>query len=689
MRKTLFLLFELALVAFAIWLAHSFEQSIQYLPKIIISLPQVDYSMSDLKTLYAYFIGIHAFVFLLVNIVSGSWKISSTKSSASRIFILMLAYSLSTLSLFLTSSSNFDPNLIVGIALFCAALYLIVSLLGSLSIGLLLAIKNLIADIIKRALSISGALIITLTLMPALLAGAFVKDRDFANRITQIRMLFSNSQAVQYSLISAIGDLRFQQPMLVKPPASDPDTLYVLQRNGKLYRLSRKAPSTPELVIDLEKKVGFVEMENGALGFDFHPKFNLTGNDSPYLYLYYTSVLEGKQKNYLSRFDISLASPQQRAASETTLMVLNRESSGFHNGGSVEFGGDGFLYLAIGEGVRTPEKKYFSNTLRMGVLRIDVDQRGGDISRPIERSPDNGITQNYFIPLDNPFLDNPEILEEYWVLGLRNPFRISYDAVKDQWWAGDVGSTKWEEINTLEAGKHYQFPFIEGTEETGKALPSPMLGTQQAPVYAYFHTATERAVIGGVVYHGSQFPELRSHYLFADNYSGNLYRLDETDEKPQKVMLAASNDYAQRGISSVSQHPSGDIYVTTLGKASAQTGKLLKLVRGQVASDKDSESAETEPPVTLEEVAEIYATNCARCHGPEGKGDGPDQQLLNIPIADFTKPSYRQHRSLLEIESIIAEGGSGNGLSPMMPPWNVVLSEQEIKSLASFIQSMQ
>lgn len=687
MRKLYFLLLELTLVASAIWMAHSFEQSIQFLPKAIISLPQVDYSANDLTILYAYFMAIHAGVFLLANGVSGAWQIESSKSCANRIFILMLAYSLSTLSLFVTSSSNFDPNLIVGIALFCGAFYLIVSLLGTLSNGIPSAIKNLIADIIKRAFSISGALIITLTLLPAVLAGAFVKDRDFANRITQVRMLFSNSDSVQYSLISAVGDLRFQQPMLIKSPASDPDALYLLQRNGKLFRLSRENPSSPELIIDLEKKVGFVEMENGALGFDFHPHFNLGTNLSPYLYLYYTSVLNGEQKNYLSRFDVSPPSSQERTRSESALMILNRESSGFHNGGSVEFGGDGFLYLAIGEGVRTPDKKYFSNTLRMGVLRIDVDQKGGDISKPIERSPENGITQNYFIPLDNPFLSDSEILEEYWALGLRNPFRMSYDAEDAQWWVGDVGSTKWEEINKLDAGKHYQFPFIEGTEETGKEPPSPFFGIQQAPAFSYFHTATERAVIGGMVYRGSSFSELNGHYLFADNYSGNLYRLDESDQAPQKTMLAASNDYAQRGISSVSQHASGDIYVTTLGKASGQTGKFLKLVRGDIQqSDRDKQSTEE---LTASDISEIYATNCARCHGASGKGDGPDQKLLNIEIADFTDANYSQRRSTLEIESIIAEGGSGNGLSPMMPPWSVVLSEQEIESLANFVRSMQ
>lgn len=689
MRKLLFLLLELFMVTLAIGLAHSFEQSFQYLPKAIISLPQVDYSINDLKTLYVYFIGIHAFIFALTNHISGAWTLDSSQSCAQRIFILMLAYSLSTLSLFLTSSSNFDPNLIVGIALFCAALYLILSLLGGLGAGLLATIKNLISSIIKRALSISGALIIVFTLLPGLLAGAFVKDRDFANRITQIRMLFSNSGEVQYSFISAIGDFRFQQPMLVKSPASDPDTLYVLQRNGKLFSVSRQNPSEPQLIIDLEAKVGFVEMENGALGFDFHPRFNLSINHSPYLYLYYTSVINGLQKNYLSRFDVSLGSPQQKTISELPLMVLERESSGFHNGGSVEFGGDGFLYLAIGEGVRTPDKKYFSNTLRMGVLRIDVDNLGGEISKPITRRPANGITQHYSIPLDNPFLGDSNILEEYWVLGLRNPFRISYDATEDQWWAGDVGSTKWEEINLLESGKHYQFPFIEGTENTGKALPSPMFGTQQAPVYTYFHTATERAVIGGMVYRGSLFRELEDHYLFADNYSGNLYKLDRSAQDAQKVMLAASNDYAQRGISSVSQHASGDIYVTTLGKASGRTGKILKLIRGRAAQPDLPISTVETTPLTTADVAEIYSTNCARCHGAEGKGNGPDQKLLNITITDFTAPDYRERRTILELQSIIAEGGSGNGLSPMMPPWNRVLSKQEIESLALYISTMQ
>ena len=686
MRKLIFFLFELVIIASAIWLAHSFENSIQYIPKGLISLPQVDYSSSDLITLYIYFIVVHAIVFFLSNIVSGTWVISSASSSAGRIFVLMLGYSLSTLSLFLTSSSNFDPNLVVGIALFSGMFYLLIGVLGGLKLGPVTSIKNLLENIIKRAFTISGVLIIFLTLTPAILAGAFVKDRDFANTITQLRMQFSNTDSVQYGLVSAVGDLRFKQPMLVKSPETDSNSLYILQRNGQIFRLSRQQNSTPDLIIDLTQKVGFIEMENGALGFDFHPKFSHKEANFPYLYVYYTSVHDGLQKNYLSRFDLSKADVKNANDSETVLMELNRESSGFHNGGSVEFGDDGFLYLAIGEGVRTPTQKHFSNTLRMGVLRIDVDQQGGEISRPIRRSPENGHTKNYYIPLDNPFLNNPEILEEYWAVGLRNPFRISFDSHQQQWWGGDVGSTKWEEINILEAGRHYQFPFIEGPEETGSERPNTLLGRQKTPVYSYFHTATERAIIGGVVYRGNKFQELNGYYLFADNYSGNLYRLERNATVTEKVTLAASNDYAQRGISSVTQHPSGEIYVTTLGKASGKTGKVLKLVRGSATETADKDS--NLESLTSADVSEIYATNCARCHGASGKGDGPDQKLLNVTIADFTNPNYGQRRSQLEIESIIAEGGSGNGLSPMMPPWNVVLNDNEIRSLATYIRSM-
>ena len=169
-----------------------------------------------------------------------------------------------------------------------------------------------------------------------------------------------------------------------------------------------------------------------------------------------------QQINRLARFSLSGESTQARSDSEYDLITWDRPDDGFHNGGSVEFGPDGFLYIAIGEMNLHAGYQSVSYSLTAGIMRIDVDKRGELISRPITKQPIDAVTQDYFIPTDNPFVDVGSALGEYWALGLRNPFRMSFDPKTHNLWAGDVGSTVWEEVNLVRKGHNYGFPFREG-----------------------------------------------------------------------------------------------------------------------------------------------------------------------------------------------------------------------------------
>jgi glucose/arabinose dehydrogenase len=188
-------------------------------------------------------------------------------------------------------------------------------------------------------------------------------------------------------------------------------------------------------------------------------------------------------------------------------------------------------------------------TLASGVLRIDVDRKGHGVSHPIPRRPGSGATRGYFVPDDNPFVGRADTLEEYWAVGLRNPFRISFDPETGALWAGDVGSAEWEEVNLLLAGRNYQYPFIEGREETGRPRSGASIGTEAGPIFTYRHTAYDRAVVGGIVYRGTRHPGLRGQYLFADNYSGKVFSIPATGEPVDAVeLLAQADQVAQRGI---------------------------------------------------------------------------------------------------------------------------------------------
>jgi glucose/arabinose dehydrogenase len=290
--------------------------------------------------------------------------------------------------------------------------------------------------------------------MPPVMAKLYVANRDFANLVTQTRMIFSVQDTAHWELEPALQGVGFLQPIMLQFPPDGAAKIYVLERAGRLWRADLDGQNK-ELLLDFTRRVGLVDIENGALGFDQHPEFGRAGANAGFVYIYYTDLADGRQLNRLSRFDLAAADPAARLASESVLIEFRRNNSGFHNGGSVEFGPDRFLYLAIGEATNIPNHQRIDRDLLGGVLRIDVDRRGGAISHPPLRQPLSGKTGNYFIPNDNPFVGQPDALEEFWAIGLRNPFRIAFDSATGRLWTGDVGSTEWEEVNILENGGNY------------------------------------------------------------------------------------------------------------------------------------------------------------------------------------------------------------------------------------------
>jgi mono/diheme cytochrome c family protein len=312
-------------------------------------------------------------------------------------------------------------------------------------------------------------------------------------------------------------------------------------------------------------------------------------------------------------------------------------------------------------------------------------------SSPPSQAYNHGIAQNYYVPNDNPFLSNDAIRDEYWALGLRNPFRFNFDPLNGDLWVGDVGSTIWEEVNKIQKGHHYQFPLIEGRFKSGRGSPEKLDIPEQGPVYAYEHNAYDRAVIGGVVSRSEHYPTLKDKYVFADNYSAKLFVMEADQEQVEEVQLIArANQFAQRGISSVTQLKAGPILVTTLGAASEPSGEVLELVRADQANVFREEVKENVVPQDYDEkvTAGMFAINCARCHGVKGDGNGPDSGLLPVEIADLTSPLFHASRSAEDIKMIIEKGGAAVGKSPLMPPWGGFLQPEEIDHLVIYIQSL-
>ena len=684
---------QLLLVAASVFIADAAKDVVDFIPRWLIRLPEVTYSASDFWTVLAYFVATHAVVLGLAQLVAGPWRPADTRRTVDELFALAAAFAASALLVFVTTTVAFDPQFVVGIAVTVAVLTVLVHLVVRGTRGTLLSVPGqLLGALLRRTFSIPGILILVFALSPGVLAKLFVSNRDVANVITQIRISLASGGDRDWELVNAFGDITFAQPMLVQFPPHRSDQAYVLERSGRVLRMPWGATGEPEVILDLSTRVGFVDVENGALGFDFHPEFGRSeGPAGSTIYLYYTSVHDGSQVNRLSAFSLAGESVAERSASERELIVWDRPDDGFHNGGSVEFGPDGFLYLAVGEMSNVDSHQRIDRALTSGILRIDVDNRGAPVSGPIRRQPVDGTSTGYSIPLDNPFADGEDALGEYWALGLRNPFRVSFDPATGELWAGDVGSTVWEEVNVVRKGHNYQYPFVEGNEPTRVPRPEQVQGTESGPVYTYRHTAYDRAVIGGIVYRGTRHGALDGQYLFGDNYSGMLWSTPATDAPRDTVAeIAQAGQFAQRGISSITQSPDGRILVTTLGKAGAATGQVLELVPASEATASAGGTTTGAPEtVTPEEIATLYQTNCSRCHGTGGAGDGPDAEHMNVPMPDMRAGGFHADRSDDDLYRVVAEGGAALGLSPMMPPWAKLLSEAELRAMVGYLRGLE
>jgi glucose/arabinose dehydrogenase len=187
-----------------------------------------------------------------------------------------------------------------------------------------------------------------------------------------------------------------------------------------------------------------------------------------------------------------------------------------HNGGHLEFGPDGMLYIGMGDGgsAHDPNNNGQNTSSLLGkILRIDVSPR-----------------QAYAVPKDNPFAGKEGWAPEIWALGIRNPWRFSFDRETGLLYEGDVGQDVWEEINIIQKGGNYGWRIREGMHEL-HPVSNPPKGMIE-PIFEYNHNNPrllpkpgERGVTGGCVYRGNKFPSLRGWYLFGDYSHGTIYGL--------------------------------------------------------------------------------------------------------------------------------------------------------------------
>jgi glucose/arabinose dehydrogenase len=335
------------------------------------------------------------------------------------------------------------------------------------------------------------------------------------------------------------------------------DRLFIVQQNGiiKILNLDGESQTVPFLnIID---RVGDNASERGLLGLAFHPDYETNG----YFYVNYTN-LDGNTR--VSRFSVDPDDPNSALPdSELILLSVNQLFSN-HNGGDLQFGPDGYLYVALGDGgfFNDPQNQGQMTTTFLGkLLRLDVDNPAGG--------------ENYGIPADNPFADpNDGVLDEIWALGLRNPWRISFDRLTNDLWIADVGQDQWEEINFQEAGSAGGQNYGWRCYEASNSFITSGCGDISEyvfPVHEYQHNSTNGcSITGGFVYRGCRFPALYGYYVYADYCSGQFWALGP-DGSGGWTNVAMGN-YSNLQYSTFGEDKNGELYV-----AAHAEGKIYRV----------------------------------------------------------------------------------------------------------------
>lgn len=395
-------------------------------------------------------------------------------------------------------------------------------------------------------------------------------------------------QAEKYALVDAFPAQKiFDRPIYIDHHAGDPAVYYVVEQYGRIYRIPRDGKDgSRELFLDWRSQTFSPRSgghnEEGLLGFALDPKFDKNG----FVYIYYsrktgqrTMRRRGREfkvptrESVVSRLATTMHGKQRIAVVNSELAILRvNQPYGNHNGGTIVFGPDQMLYIVLGDGglANDPLKagQDLANILG-SILRIDV--RGATEAQP------------YKVPADNPFVKREKARGEIWAFGVRNPWRMSFDRDSGDLWCADVGQDVWEEVDRIVKGGNYGWnkrealhPFppkkkgFGGSDQTDTVADTSK--TAMIDPVAEYHHREGVSVTGGYVYRGSDLPELRGRYVYADYQTGRLWCVAE-DRKAGKHQVTKLMRRAG-AVASFGETASGEVLILRY-----DGGKISRLVR--------------------------------------------------------------------------------------------------------------
>ncbi len=339
-------------------------------------------------------------------------------------------------------------------------------------------------------------------------------------------------------------------PLLVTHAGDGSGRLFIVEKTGAI-RLLVDGQIVERPYLNIADRITSSGYEQGLLGLAFPPDFAARG-------FFFVNYTDKNGDTVIGRFKVTSDPDLADPGSEFKVLGLDQPAAN-HNGGHIAFGPDGYLWIGTGDGGASNDRYgngQNADTLLGKMLRLDVTT---DPSQP------------YAIPAGNPWVDadwtGQDVRNEVWAVGLRNPWRYSFDRSTGDLWLADVGQNQIEEVNVVRFGSagglNFGWPIMEG------AACFQQSGCNQAglelPVVTYNHGNGDCSVTGGYVYRGEQYPALNGVYVYGDFCSGRIWGLDAASPGAPVLLLETRSS-----LSSFGEDEAGELYLTDLGRGTVQ-----------------------------------------------------------------------------------------------------------------------
>lgn len=349
----------------------------------------------------------------------------------------------------------------------------------------------------------------------------------------------------------------FNDPVDLANAGDGTNRLFIVERGGTIRVIDANGNTlaNPFLTISPISAGG----ERGLLGLAFHPDYINNG----FFFVNYTISINGQLFTRIARYSVSSGNPDIANASSGVVLLEIAQPFNNHNAGGINFGPDDYLYIPTGDGGSAGDPNCEAQdplSLLGKILRIDVDQ--------------NVNTPPYFgVPASNPYATNSTFDDKIWAIGVRNPWRCSFDRVTGDYWIADVGQNQREEINVQltnsVGGENYGWKVMEGDfcfdsnpidPDCPSATASCFDPSYTDPLFDYTHNSSSGgfSVTGGYVYRGCNYPMLYGYYIMADYVTGHIWALDANGN------IAGFFSGLGNNISSFGEDEAGELYAVSL-----------------------------------------------------------------------------------------------------------------------------